>query len=390
MRTFVLSLTLVLALALPALAEPVAKPIAVGIAVATTSNVALFGEEQVNGAKIAEAYFNAQGGVNGTPIRLVIQDTGGDEAGAVNAFQSLITSKVVGIIGPTLSQQAFAADPLAERAKVPVVAPSNTAKGIPQIGAYISRVSAPMTVVAPKSLGKALELRPGIKKAAVLYAQNDAFSVSETGVFQEAIKTLGLKIVSLQKFQTTDTDFTSMVTAVLGSGAELVVISGLAADSGNLVKQLRQFGYKGLIVGGNGLNSPNMFPVCGQLCEGILVAQAYSPQADSPINREFVKKFTETFRKPPAQFSAQAFASVQAIVEALRKVEKDSRKRITAMDLAEARTALNKALTSGMVFNTPLGEISLGRDGEVSQKQFYVSTIKMNPDKKTGVFQLMK
>lgn len=383
-------LAVLLTLAAPALAEPVAKPIPIGLAVATTSNVALFGEEQVNGARIAEAYFNAQGGVNGTPIKLVIQDTAGDEAGAVNAFQSLITAKVVGIVGPTLSQQAFAADPLAERAKVPVVGPSNTAKGIPQIGEYISRISAPMTVVAPMSLKKALALNPGIKKVAVLFAQNDAFSTSETGVFQEAIKALSLKVVSLQKFQTTDSDFTTQVTAVLGASADLVVISGLAADSGNLVKQLRQFGYKGLIVGGNGLNSPNMFPVCGKLCEGILVAQAYSPMAEFPVNSEFAKKFTEAYRKSPAQFSAQAFAAVQVFVEALRKVEKDSKKKITAMDLAEVRQATNKALLSGMSFHTPLGEISLDCEGEVVQKQFYVSTIKMNPDGKTGAFVLAK
>ena len=370
--------------------KPVAEPLAVGIAVATTSDVALFGEEQVHGAQVAEAYFNAQGGVNGTPIRLVLQDTGGGEAGAVKAFQSLINAGVLGIVGPTLSQQAFVADPLAERAKVPVVAPSNTAKGIPQIGAFISRVSAPMSVVAPKSLQKALELRPGIKKAAVLYAQNDAFSVSETGVFQKALKKMGIAIVSLQKFNTTDTDFTSKEVAVLQSGAELVVISGLAADSGTLVKHLRQLGYTGVIVGGNGFNSPNMFPVCGEQCEGVLVAQAYSPQADSQVNAEFVKRFSEDYKKTPAQFSAQAFASVQIIVEALRKVEKDSGRKLRDMKLGEARVALNKALTSGTVFNTPLGEISLDREGEVDQKQFYVSTIVMNPDKKSGTFQLLK
>ncbi len=390
MRRLLSCLALLFVLAAPAMAEPVAKPIPIGIAVATTSNVALFGEEQVNGARIAEAYFNAQGGVNGTPIKLVIQDTAGDEAGAVNAFQSLISAKVVGIIGPTLSQQAFAAAPLAERAKVPVVAPSNTAKGIPQIGEYISRISAPMTVVAPISLKKALAINPNIKKVAVLFAQNDAFSTSETSVFQEAIKTLNLTMVSVQKFQTTDTDFTTQVTAILGARADLVVISGLAADSGNLVKQLRQFGYKGQIVGGNGLNSPNMFPVCGALCEGILVAQAYSPMAELPVNRDFVKKFTEAYKKAPAQFSAQAFTAVQAVVEALRKAEKDTKKKITSMELAEARQAVNKALLSGMVIHSPLGEISLDRQGEVIQKQFYVSTIKMNPDKKTGAFVLTK
>lgn len=73
---------------------------------------------------------NEKGGLNGTPIKLAFQDTGGDEAGAINAFQNLISrDKVVAIIGPTLSQQAFAADPIANQAKVPVVGPSNTAKG---------------------------------------------------------------------------------------------------------------------------------------------------------------------------------------------------------------------------------------------------------------------
>ena len=138
-----------------------ATGIPIGIGVAQTSNVALLGQEEVAGAKIAEKYFNDNGGINGTPIRLVFQDTGGDEQGAINAFQALITKdKVVGIVGPTLSQQAFGADPIADRAKVPVLGPSNTAKGIPQIGEFIARVSAPVSVVAPNSVKAALKINP--------------------------------------------------------------------------------------------------------------------------------------------------------------------------------------------------------------------------------------
>src|SRR6476469_8287161 len=223
-------------------------PIPIGIAVAQTSNVSLLGQEQVAGAKIAEKYFNDKGGVNGTPIKLVFQDTAGDEAGAINAFQTLITrDKVVGIVGPTLSQQAFGADPVAERAKVPVLGPSNTAKGVPQIGDYIARVSAPVAVVAPNAVKAAVKLNPGIKKVAVFYAQNDAFSKSETETFQQTVKDQNLELVTVQKFQTTDTDFQTQVTNTLNLKPELVIISGLAADGGNLVRQLRELGYKGAI-----------------------------------------------------------------------------------------------------------------------------------------------
>ena len=90
-------------IAIVVLAAPLAiaaDPIPVGIAVAQTSNVALFGQEQIIGAQIAEEFFNQKGGVNGRPIKLVLQDTAGDEAGAINAFQNLINvAKVVAIVG---------------------------------------------------------------------------------------------------------------------------------------------------------------------------------------------------------------------------------------------------------------------------------------------------
>ena len=226
----------------------VSGAIPIGIAFAQTSNVALLGQEGVNGVKIAEKYFNDKGGINGTPIKLVFQDTSGDEQGAINAFQALINKdKVVGIIGPTLSQQAFSADPVAERAKVPVVAASNTAKGIPEIGDYIARVAAPISYIAPNALKAALKQNPNIKKVAIFHAQNDAYSKSETEIFQKVVKDSGLEIVTVQKFQTSDTDFQSQATNAINLKPDLAIVSGLSADGGNLVRQLRELGYKGLI-----------------------------------------------------------------------------------------------------------------------------------------------
>jgi len=387
MRKFVLLLASML-IAQTAMAEPVGKPIPIGIAVGQTTNVALFGEEQVNGAKVAEKILNDRGGVAGTPIKLMFQDTGGDEAGAINAFQNLISrDKVVAVIGPTLSQQAFAADPIANQAQVPVVGPSNTAKGIADIGEYVSRISAPMTVVAPNSLKRALKMNPNIKNVAVVYAQDDAFNVSETGIFQEAIKALGLNIALIQKTSVKDTDFTTQITAILGANVDLVVMSCLAADGGNMVKQLRQLGYEGLIVGGNGFNSPNMYPVCGKQCTGVIVAQAYSPKAENAENKAFAAEFKEMFKKDPAQFSAQAYTSVKVVVDALSEVQA-SGKNVAEMDLGELRQALNKALVNSS-YETPLGELTLNEKGEVTQKTFYVSQIKIADDGKTGVMELL-
>ncbi|MBC8099107.1 MAG: ABC transporter substrate-binding protein [Armatimonadetes bacterium] len=362
-------------------------PIKIGVAVAQTSNVALLGQEQVIGARIAEAYFNSLGGVNGRPIELVLEDTAGDEAGAINAFQTVINAEVVGIVGPTLSQQAFSADPLAEAAGVPVLAPSNTARGIPQIGNFIARVSAPVAVVAPNAVSAALEVNPDIKDVAVFFAQNDAFASSETVTFQETVTALGLNLATVQTFQTTDTDFSSQVTNALALNPQLAIISGLAADGGNLVRQLREFGFTGTIIGGNGLNTANIYPVCQALCDGIIIAQAYSYAAESEINKTFRDIYFAEQAKEPPQFSAQAFTGIQVFVEALARV--DNIIPLEDLDLTQTRALLNMAILSGS-YNTPLGTISFTYEGEIIQAQYYVAQIEMNDDGQTGKFTFIR
>ncbi len=365
-----------------------ATAIPIGAAFSQTSNYALLAQESVIGAKIAEKYFNDKGGINGTPIKLVLQDTGGDEAGAINAFQTLINQdKVLGIVGPSASQQAFSADPIAERAKVPVIGASNTAKGIPQIGNYINRVSAPVSLVAPNAIQAALKLNPKIKKIAVFYAQNDAFTTSETGIFQEAIKKQGLDIVTVQKFQTTDTDFQAQAGNAINLQPDLIVISGLAADGGNLVRQMRELGYKGLIVGGNGLNTSNIFSVCKRLCDGIIIAQAYSPEAPGEINAAFRDAYVKQSKKEPPQFSAQAFTAVQVFVEALKALEQKT--KLNTLSLEQVRTQLNQQILAGK-YNTPLGEIAFTPEGEIIQSQFYIAQIKMDADGNNGKFTFLK
>jgi branched-chain amino acid transport system substrate-binding protein len=356
-----------------------------GIAVAETSNVALLGQEEVIGARIAERLLNADGGVNGRPVKLLFQDTGGDEIGAINAFQAVINAGVLGIVGPTLSQQAFAADTRAEAAGVPVLGPSNTAKGIPQIGKFIGRVSAGVDVVAPLAVEQALKLNPAVKRVAVAYAQNDAFSASETKIFQATVQKKGLDLALVQRFQTSDTDFTSQVTNIVGSRPQLVIVSGLAADGGNLVRQLRELGYKGLVIGGNGLNTTNVLPVCGRFCDGILIAQAYSPAVDNPINKRFVEAYNQQTGKQPPQFTAQTFTGVQVFVDALRRLDKT--RRLETMDLKTLRSELNSAVLAG-TYETPLGQIGFDPEGEIKQERFYVAQIKMDAGARGGRFVL--
>ena len=295
---------------------------------------------------------------------------------------------MLALIGPTLSQQAFSADPIAQRRGVPVVAPSNTATGIPEIGFFISRVSAQSSVIAPLAIDRALAIQPGLKRAAVFYAQDDAYSTAETTIFQTALKEKGLDPVTVQRTQLNDQDFQNQISAALREQPDLIVLSLQAVDGGNLIRQLRELGYKGLIVAGNGMNTPNIYPICQKYCDGLLIAQAYSPELDTPANTSFRKAFQAAKGGAiPPQLTAQAYTALQMIGDAL--VRLDKRQSLAGAPLAATRKALMEEILAG-TYATPLGGIRFTPEGEVIQSQFFVAQVRMDPGGRSGRFALLK
>ncbi|MBV8623981.1 MAG: ABC transporter substrate-binding protein, partial [Herbaspirillum sp.] len=98
-----------------------AADIKLGVAEALTGPAAKYGVAIKNGFTLASEEINAKGGVNGDKLALVIEDEQGKKEEAINVFKKLIfQDKVLAVFGPTLSNSAFAADPIANASKVVV------------------------------------------------------------------------------------------------------------------------------------------------------------------------------------------------------------------------------------------------------------------------------
>ena len=357
----------------------------IGAVIALTGNANLYGQDQRLGLALARLWADGQSPARALTLQL--EDGGSDEATAIAAFNLLINQGALALIGPTLSQQAFAADPIAQRRGVPVVAPSNTAKGIPQIGRFISRVSAQSSMIAPLSVAEALRRDATIQRVAVFYAQDDAYSTAETAIFQKALASRGLTPVTVQRTQLADNDFQNPITAALQTRPQLVVVSAQAVDGGNLIRQLRELGYRGQIVVGNGLNTPNIYPICQRWCDGILIAQAYSPELNTPLNQTFKRLYRQVqSQQPPSQITAQAFSAYQVLFDAVQRLQR--RGALEGLTLAQARNLLMDELLAGR-YDTPLGPLRFEADGEVIQERFYVAEVQMRPGGRQGRFTLV-
>jgi branched-chain amino acid transport system substrate-binding protein len=301
-----------------------AKSTKIGAALTLTTASSVYGQAQKNGIQLAVDEINGQNAVPGVKLDVVYEDDGGTPATGITVFQKLINQdKVTAIVGPTLSTVALSADPIAQQSKVPVLGVSNTANGVTDIGDYIWRDSLTEAVVIPNTVKKTVA-KLSLKKVAIIYANDDAFSKSGYDEFKKALDASGVQIASTQTCSTNDKDFAAQLTQIKSANPDALIVSTLIGPAVPIVTQARQLlGDKIAIIGGNGLNSPAIIKDGAKAAEGVIVGAAWHQSSTNPKSQAFVKNYKAKYNADPDQFAAQAYAGAYIVAEAIKRAGAD-------------------------------------------------------------------
>ncbi|MBK8294375.1 MAG: ABC transporter substrate-binding protein [Solirubrobacterales bacterium] len=134
------------------------KTVKIGSIFSKTGAGAAFGPQQVNGAKLAIKEINGDEGIDGARIELTQMDDKADPAKSAGNMKTLVKDDMLAVLGPTFSNAAAEADPVANTAKTPVLAVSNTGPGIvgdcPYPCDYIFRNSLGEAEAIPANIGE--------------------------------------------------------------------------------------------------------------------------------------------------------------------------------------------------------------------------------------------
>jgi branched-chain amino acid transport system substrate-binding protein len=285
----------------------------IGVAISLTGPAASYGAQQKAGIQAALADLGPG------KLEVKIEDDASTKEQGITVFQKFINrDKVAAILGPTLSNTASAADPLAQQAQVPVLGVSNTAaKGITDIGNFIWRDSLTEKQVIPGAFKKAQE-KLKFKTAGVLYGNDDVFTKAGYDVMAKALEDLKVKVTGTQTFAKPDRDYNAQLTALASGKPDVIVVSALADNAAAIVAQARQLGWKGPILGGNGFNSPAFLKNAGPAAEGVMVGTSWNSLSQEPANQKFLAAMQKTGVNPD-QFSAQAYSGVLILAEAIKQ-----------------------------------------------------------------------
>ena len=325
----------VLAGALPAAH---AADIKLGVAEALSGGAAQYGVAIRNGFQLAADEINAAGGVNGNKLALVVEDEQGKKEEAINVFKKLIfQDKVLMTFGPTLSNSAQAADPIAQAGKTVAFGTSNTADGITSIGNYVFRNSVTEADVLPATLKMAMD-KAGVKKVAVLYGNDDVFTKSGYDNFKKALEDLKVPVTTTETFSKGDVDFKAQLTKIKGTSPDAIVLSALLAEGGPIMVQARQIGLNVPFIGGNGMNSVKIFDLApGAASNDLWIGSPWSIENPAAENTKFIAAYKAKYNAAPDQFAAQAYDAMHIVAEALKKTKLSG-------DLTADRAALREAL----------------------------------------------
>jgi len=298
-----------------------AADIKIGVAEALSGGAAQYGVAIRNGFQLAADEINAAGGINGNKIVLVVEDERGNKEEAINVFKKLIfQDNVLMVFGPTLSNSAQAADPIAQAAKTVAFGTSNTADGITSIGNFVFRNSVTEADVLPETL-KITAAKTGLKKVAVLYGNDDVFTKSGYDNFKKALEDLKIPVTTTETFAKGDVDFKAQLTKIKATNPDAIVLSALLAEGAPIMVQARQIGLNVPIIGGNGMNSVKVFDLAKEKAEGLWVGSPWSIENQTDQNRKFIVAYTAKFKTAPDQFAAQAYDALYIASQGMKKVK---------------------------------------------------------------------
>ena len=340
----------------------------VGVVISLTGVGNAYGPAQKNGVELAAARINDAGGVNGAKLVLVIDADQSTTDGGVTAFRKQVSQdRVVAILGPTLSNTAVAAHPVAQSAQTPVIAISNTGDGI--VGKcdygpcdYIFRASLGESTAIPQTVNVA-KSKLNVKSVVLMYAQDDKFSSDGFAIFKKNLTFAGITIKKEIAFSKTDVDLSGPVTQALAESPDAIVDSSLAGPAIQILKETNKRKPGMLVIGGNGFNTPAIIQSAGAAAEGAVSATAWYLGNPSAENKDFVAAYKAKYNADPDQFAAQSYSALYILLDALKRTPS-----VTSVLHDKLRDQIE--LTTGV--KTPLGEFSFNSSHDVNQKVYVV------------------
>ncbi len=340
------------------------KSIKIGINAPITGDIPKVGEGSKFAAQMFLEDINAAGGleVGGKkwPVEIVVEDNEAKAESAVKANTKLITEdEVLVIVGPQSSKQAVPAGDVANNYETPMISPwstnPDTTKDRPFVfrGCFLDPFQGPV-------LANFIKDEFGFTKAAVLYDVASDYPKGLAEFFKEAWeKNNGPgSVVAFESFTTKDADFSSQLTKIIKSGAEVLFTPQYYNEVALIVQQAHELGWNKPIVGSDSWGSAETVELCGKDCYGLFFSTHYAAAGATGATKAFIDRYNAKYGYVPDDVGALTWDALGLVKAAIMNTGKLSG------NVEKDRKAVRDALAQIKEYDGITGQMTFTEDGD--------------------------
>jgi branched-chain amino acid transport system substrate-binding protein len=343
-------------------------PLVVGLVSAQSGPLATYGNGTIQGWKLAAQQANAQGGVDGHPVKIVTADTDGSPAATLRGARTAVLSDGAHYLsGIITSGESEALTPLLPGLKAINIL--NINKDDEVTGKACSANMYRVTTSASMDLTAEGQLLPQLapKKWAVLVI-DIATGHTAAQLFTQQASKYGKQVVSTQFAPLGTTDFGSYISKIKSSGADGLYVLESGADGiafFNQAKQFALFSQIKKVLAYSTLNEPS-FAALGKTVTGMYDKVNYTWTLDNPLNKTFVPAYEKAYGTKPWFIPADAYISAEFLFAAVEKAH--------SIDVPAVQAAMN-----GLSFNSIAGPVQMRAQDHQALRTVWVGQVVPQP-----------
>jgi branched-chain amino acid transport system substrate-binding protein len=331
-----------------------------------------FGEDIRPAVRLALDEVNADGGIGGSKVGLVIRNSGGVAERAVVAERELAEDEdVIAIVGPLSSGEAEVAFSQIGRLEVPTITGTANKDGITELGkGWAFRNTAPNKELFSEAMPVYAKAFDVANVAMIFDAKQPVTAAAAEQTIPPAAEAAGIKIADTFTVETGQTDFTSVVQKAKDVGGidGLFVMTG-PVEGGLLAREIGRQDIGLPVLGHNAQNSVAFRDTAGEAVQDWVVPTPFSPEGAGPKGVEFAEKLAEVHKEPTP---VPEVANYYDIVKMVAKVA-DEAKVDGDMPIDEARQAVRDGLLKLKNYEGAGGTISFRSNGDAAHEVWAVS-----------------
>lgn len=347
----------------------------IGVVLPLSGIYAEYGRQILAGVKCGRAMLEQEYGSDTLMPELIVIDDAGSPAKADQAVRKLAADGAATALVGYTSQEALGVKTAALELNFPVLTPAGSNDQITERNPYMFRVNFSDRTQAKALAYYAYFIEGKRRLASLINLDENAIYSRDLGrQAAQFFADYGGQVIASGGFREEDKDFRPLLQEILADVPDVVFVPAYADAGGRMVAQLRELGYRGLILGGDGWLGTDFLKQCGPNPEPAAFAASYVTEIDLPEQRAFIKLFKEQNHYEPGVNEALGYDAIRVAFMATRQTEDVD--------------AVLKRMEQIRSYAGACGNIRIMRDGNV-RRTVYINDVKSSPDGKKS-FHLSK